>query len=128
MRRRAHAKSEGLCRVLLGVRTLSLPQKSPFIFIPREPYAPIYGWESGASVEGLHATEALIPRDSCLVASNNITAHYGQRWNIRMIGNDDIPPCDLNPGRFSRYALPNIRVAAAVGLSLFCRTECPSLR
>src|SRR6185295_2906409 len=49
---------------------------NPFLFIPREPYAPTYGWESGASLDGLHSAEALIPLDSCLTTANNIASKY----------------------------------------------------
>ncbi len=80
----------------MGVGTLlSFALFNPFFFVPREPYAPIYGWESGASLEGLRAAEALIPPDSCLTASNNITAHYGQRKSIYAIGIGNYRDCDL---------------------------------
>ncbi len=68
---------------------------NPFFFIPRAPYAPSYGWEGGASLEGLRAAEALVPPNSCLTASNNITAHYGQRTYIYAIGIGNYLSCDL---------------------------------
>jgi uncharacterized membrane protein len=68
---------------------------NPFYFIPREPYTPIYGWESGASLDGLRAAEALIPPDSCLTTANNIAAHYGQRTYIYALGIGNYLGCDL---------------------------------
>jgi uncharacterized membrane protein len=69
---------------------------NPFTFIPREPYAPIYGWESGASLNGLNAAQALIPPDSCLTTSDNVSAHYGQRKYIYVFGIGNWSSCDLS--------------------------------
>ncbi|HVO41320.1 MAG TPA: DUF2079 domain-containing protein, partial [Aggregatilineales bacterium] len=67
---------------------------NPFTFVPREPYAPIYGWESGASLDGLRAAEARIPPDACLTTSNNIAAHYGDRTYLYVIGIGNYTACD----------------------------------
>src|SRR5258708_12724789 len=85
--------------VLVGMLASSLTffvVFNPFTFIPREPYAPIYGWESGASLAGLRAVEHLIPPDSCLTASDNIAAHYGQRKYIYVFGIGNWSNCDLS--------------------------------
>jgi uncharacterized membrane protein len=98
--------------VAMSIGTLlSFALFNPFFFVPREPYAPIYGWESGASLAGLRAAEALIPPDSCLTASNNITAHYGQRKYIYAIGignylNCDLVMVDMADTRFISFGVP----------------------
>ncbi|MEP7290103.1 MAG: DUF2079 domain-containing protein [Chloroflexota bacterium] len=85
---------------------------NPFFFVPREPYAPIYGWESGASIEGLRAVEKMIPPESCLTASNNITARYGQRKYIYVFGIGNWSSCDLSlvdlaDTRFVSFGVPH---------------------
>jgi len=85
---------------------------NPFTFIPREPYAPIYGWESGASLDGLNAVGALIPADACLTTSNNIAAHYGQRTYLYVVGIGNYTECDrvlidLADRRFQEFGSPN---------------------
>jgi uncharacterized membrane protein len=98
--------------VAMSIGTLlSFVLFNPFFFVPREPYAPIYGWEGGASLSGLRAAEALIPPDSCLTASNNITAHYGQRTYIYAIGIGNYLDCnlimvDLADTRFVSFGVP----------------------
>ncbi len=83
----------------------------PFTFIPRAPYAPIYGWQSGASLAGLEAASALIPSDSCLTTSNNIAAHYSQRDQIYVIGVGNYRTCervlvDMADRRFISFGSP----------------------
>jgi uncharacterized membrane protein len=84
---------------------------NPFTYVPTEPYAPIYGWEPGASLSGLRAAEAIIPADSCLTASNNIAAHYGQRQFIYVFGIGNWTQCDLSvvdlaDSRFVSFGVP----------------------
>jgi uncharacterized membrane protein len=84
---------------------------NPFFFIPRDPYAPIYGWESGASLDGLRAAEAMIPAESCLTTSNNIAAHYGQRTYLYVIGIGNYTNCDqvmvdMADKRFVSFGVP----------------------
>jgi uncharacterized membrane protein len=84
---------------------------NPLTFIPREPYAPIYGWEAGASLEGLNAVKPLIPPESCLTASNNVTTHYAQRWEIYAIGIGNYFSCglvlvDMADARFVSFGSP----------------------
>ena len=74
--------------------TLMIVIFNPFTYIPRDPYGPIYGWESGASLDGLHAAESLIPPDGCLTASNNITTHYAMRTDLYVIGIGNYTACD----------------------------------
>jgi uncharacterized membrane protein len=69
---------------------------NPIFFVPREPYAPIYGWEAGASLEGLRAAEKVISAESCLTTSNNIAAHYGQRTDIYVFGIGNWSSCDFS--------------------------------
>jgi uncharacterized membrane protein len=69
---------------------------NPFVFVPRFPYSPVWGWEPGASLDGLRAAEKMIPPDSCLTTANNIAAHYGQRKYIYVFGIGNWKTCDLS--------------------------------
>jgi hypothetical protein len=84
---------------------------NPFTNIPREPYAPVYGWESGANVAALQAAEPLIPPESCLTASNNIASKYGMRQYIYVFGIGNWDQCertliDFADTRFVSFGVP----------------------
>ncbi len=83
----------------------------PLAYLPKEPLAPIYVLQSGASLAGLRAAEALVNDERCLTASNNIAAHYGQRRELYVIGIGDYTACDrvlvdLADTRFVSFGSP----------------------
>ncbi|MCC7448256.1 MAG: DUF2079 domain-containing protein [Anaerolineae bacterium] len=68
---------------------------NPFTTIPPEPYGKIWGWENGASLAGLQAADALVPKDGCIAATNNIAPRYAQRKELYVIGSGNFERCDL---------------------------------
>jgi uncharacterized membrane protein len=101
-----NAFAERLVLIMATALTLvSFVLYNPFLYVPREPYTPIYGWEPGASVAALEKARTLIPSDGCLVAANNIAAHYSDRVEIYLPDQYDPPGCryvllDLADQRF----------------------------
>ena len=63
-RLRPAAMQRALFAGMFGASLLLFAVFNPFIFTPRAPYGPIYGWESGASLDGLRAAESVIPAES----------------------------------------------------------------
>jgi uncharacterized membrane protein len=45
-----------------------------------------YGWEPGAHLEALYEVEKIIPPDACVVAKNNVQAHYSVRPESYVLG------------------------------------------
>jgi uncharacterized membrane protein len=78
---------------------------NPFLYVPHDPYSPIYGWEVGANVSALERARALIAPEGCLIAANNIGAHYSDRTELFAPNRFDPPGCryvllDLADHRF----------------------------
>ncbi|MBX3081232.1 MAG: DUF2079 domain-containing protein [Anaerolineae bacterium] len=46
----------------------------------------IYGWEPGAHVDSIEATQAIIPAGACVVAGQTIQPHYATRQQSYVIG------------------------------------------
>ena len=46
----------------------------------------VYGWEAGAHVNALNEVRTMIPDGACVVAENNIQAHYSVRAETYVIG------------------------------------------
>jgi uncharacterized membrane protein len=80
---------------------------NPFTYTPT---VRIYGWEIGADLSALYEVETLIPPQACVVASNEIEAHYSIRPESYVLGaRGDMDGCaymivDLNDTRHNDFA------------------------
>ncbi|HVO43753.1 MAG TPA: DUF2079 domain-containing protein [Aggregatilineales bacterium] len=104
-RRQIKRPERAILGVALTASILAWLIYNPLTYLP--PYYVVYGWEPGAHVDALHEVESLIPPDACVVAGNQIQAHYSARPETYVVGaRGDMDGCaymiiDMSDSRFN---------------------------